>query len=150
MRIVMFAVALAAAVALTGCSDLPRGRVHGTVKYRGKPLTDTTLIFIAADNQTHPVNLKADGSYEVNGVALGPVKVSVQQSLPRVQPKAEPSRFSNASKGVVDEKAGWTPPPQTESKSSGPRLLDMYTNPDSSGLVFELKEADQEWSVDLK
>ena len=146
MRIVFFAAAFLAATALTGCGDIPRGSIHGTVKYQGKPLTDSTVIFIAKDNQTHPAVLKADGSYEVHGVAQGLVKVSVQQAQPRVPAKAEPGRGGSKA-GVVDEKAA---APAPVARITGPRLPAQYTDPDKSGQTFELKEADQEWSVDLK
>lgn len=150
MRILKFAAALVAAVALAGCGDVPRGRIHGTVTYQGKPLTDATVIFIAKDNQTHLADLKADGSYEVTGVAYGPVKVSVQQAQARVASKADPTAGGAAKSGVVDEKAGKAPPPPPQPKVSGPRLPALYTDPDKSGLTFELKEPDREWSADLK
>ncbi len=154
MRFVLLAPALVA-VALSGCGgDVPRGRVHGTVKLNGKPLSGATVIFLAADNKTHVVDLRADGTYEVPGVALGPVKVSVQQAAPRSAVKGEfdPPVLSSAAKGVADEKAGKSPTaPEAKGKAdAGPRLPAHYTDPARSGLSFELKAADQEWSVDLK
>lgn len=150
MRYSLFTAAVVAAVALSGCGDVPRSSIHGTVKFQGKPLTDATVIFIASDNKTHPVNLKADGSFQVSGVAQGSVKTSIQQALPRVAARPDPT-FSGASKGgVVDEKASASrrgPPP---SKNSGPRLPEKYADSERSGLGFDLKQPDQEWSVDLQ
>ena len=153
MRLTMLAAAVLAAVALSGCGDVPRGRLHGTVKYQGKPLTGATVIFLAKDNKTHVARLKSDGTYDVSGVALGPIKVSVQADLPAVSPKAESfgSAVSSQGKGVSDEKAGKAPvPPITEKAAGGARLPTHYADADKSGLSFELKDADQEWSVDLK
>jgi len=151
MRITLFAAAAVAAIALAGCGkDVPRGRIHGTVKYQGKPLTDATLIFLASDNQTHSAQLKKDGTFEVDGVAYGPIKVSVQPLLPRSFVKADPSPSkAAANKSVVDEKASFTPPPEAP-KTGSARLATHYTDAERSGLSFELKEPDQEWSTDLK
>ena len=119
MRVMLFVAAVLAATALSGCGDMPRGRLHGTVTWQGKPLTGATVIFLAKDNKTHLAKLKPDGSYEVSGVALGPIKVSVQQDLPAVAAKADP-RLTSQAKGVVDEKAGkapTAPPPVSENFS---------------------------------
>ena len=146
MRLTMFAAAVLAAVALSGCGDVPRGRVHGTVQYQGKPLTGATVIFLASDNKTHPVKLKADGTYDVSGVALGPIKVSVQMVIsPRSPPKSEIARLrfvpGQAKGNVVDEKASHAPAPpprMTEKADRGSRLSAQYADADRSGLSFEL------------
>ncbi|MCE9567103.1 MAG: hypothetical protein K8U57_34300 [Planctomycetes bacterium] len=136
-------------VALPGCADVPRGRITGTVKHQGKPLTDATVIFLASDNQTHPVDLKADGSFEVACVAFGQVKVSVQQGLPPVSPKGPPTGGSSKL-GVVDEKAAKAPVSPGHVKATGPRLAANYANAEQSGLTFEMHQSNQEWSVDLR
>lgn len=151
MRFGVFAVAILVAAVLSGCNDVPRSRIHGIVKFQGKPLTDASVIFIASDNKTHIVNLKSDGSFDVSGVAQGLVKVSVQQALPKVAPRPDPSHSSGSKAGVVDEKAkAVRPEPPVTTKDSGPRLPTLYTDPEKSGLSLELKELDQEWSIDLK
>ncbi len=148
--LVFAAVALATA-SLSGCSDVPRSRIHGVVKFQGKSLTDATIVFIASDNKTHLANLKADGSFEVSGVAQGLVKVSIQQAQPKVTPRPDPTSSGGGSKaGVVDEKARAIRPATPAAKDNGPRLPELYTDPEKSGLSLELKELDQEWSVDLK
>ena len=152
MRAIILAAVVAAAVVFAGgCGQEPaRGRLHGTVTHQGKPFPGT-VIFIARDNKTHTAELKADGSYEVDGVALGPIKVSVQQPAPRYAVKGEFDVPAGNAKGVADEKAGksaaqYDPQP----KPSGPRIPTQYADSNKSGLDFELKSADQEWSVDLK
>jgi hypothetical protein len=149
MRAVILAAA--AVVLVGGCGqDVPRGRLHGTVKYQGKPFPGT-VIFLAKDNQTHTAELKADGSYDVSGVALGPVKVSIQQPVARSAVKGEFALPSSQAKGVMDEKAGKSPTPLEEApKAAGPRIPTLYADANKSGLDFELKTADQEWSRDLK
>lgn len=154
MRRMMLAATVLVAVASTGCGDVPRGRLHGTVKLRGKPLSHATVIFLAKDNKTHLAKLKPDGTFDVSGVALGPVKVSIQADLPAVNAKGPPGTRtpSSQAKGVTDEKASKaaTTPPRTEKLEPGVNLPSQYTDPEQSGLAFELNSADQEWSVDLK
>ena len=152
MRAVILAAATTAAVVLAGCGgDGPRGTVHGTVKFQGKPLTGATVVFIASDNKTHVLALQPDGSYSVSGVAFGPVKVSVQQEKERVAVKGQYEAPSSESKGVKDEKAGMRAPSAPEQKTKvGPTIPAQYSEADKSGLSFDLKQPDQEWSVDLK
>jgi hypothetical protein len=150
MRFRLFAVAILAVTALSGCNDVPRSNIHGIVKFQGKPLTDATVVFIASDNKTHLVNLKADGSFEVSGVAQGLVKVSIQQSLPKVAPRPAPSANGGSKAGVAEAKDKAPRPAPSSTKESGPRLPEFYANAEKSGLSLELKEPDQEWSIDLK
>lgn len=144
MRTALFLTAAFASVVLSGCGDMPRGRIHGIVKFQGKPLSKASLIFLAKDNRTYLADIKPDGSYEVDGVALGPVKVSIQQFQPRPVPKSEKA----APKEEIEKKDSGRR--DEEPKAVGPTLPAQYADPDKSGLTFELKQADQEWSVDLK
>lgn len=152
MRALILAVGTAAAVVLAGCGgDGPRGTVHGTVKFQGKPLTGATVIFLASDNKTHVLNLSPDGAYTVTGVAYGPVKVSVQSEKERYAVKGQFDGPSSEAKGVKDEKAGVKSSSAPEPKAkAGPAIPAQYADASTSGLSFELKQADQEWSVDLK
>lgn len=152
MRSFLFLASVITTIALAGCSESPRGRLHGKVTYQGQALPDVMVVFLASDNQTHPVALKADGTYEVDGVAYGPVKVSVQQTGPRPAVKADPDlrRPGQNKTGVKDEKASFRPDPPEEPVATGVRIPANYGDPEKSGLGFELKSADQEWSTDLK
>jgi len=152
MRFGFFAVVVFTTAALSGCGGgVPRSRIHGIVKFQGVPLSDATIIFIASDNKTHLVNLKADGSYDVSGVAQGTVKVSIQQALPKVAPRPDPSAGGGSKGGVVDEKADRRrKEPSSPAKDDIARLSTTYADPEASGLMFELKEADKEWSIDLQ
>ena len=149
--IILAAAATAAVVAAGGCgAEVPRGRIHGTITHQGKAFPGT-VIFLAKDNKTHTAELKADGSFAVDGVALGPIKVSIQQPAPRYAVKGEFDVPGRNTKGVTDEKAGksaaqYDPQPMP----SGPRIPAQYADSNNSGLGFELTSADQAWSVDLK
>jgi hypothetical protein len=141
-------------VGLSGCGggDVPRGRIHGKLTVQGKPVPNLAVVFLGSDNRTHSAVTAADGAFAVEGVALGTVKVSVQAPMERSAVKGEfdPPRVSSAAKGVKDEKAGKslaeTAPKAAPAAGVGPQ----YADPDKSGLTFELKGPDQEWSTDLK
>jgi hypothetical protein len=145
MRISVRVAFVAALAVLAGCGDdVPRSDVHGTVKYQGKPLGSGMVILLASDRKTHLADLKPDGTYEASGVARGRVKVSIQQLPPRPDPRPErPAKKAE----YADEKAAANPP---EFKFTGPRIPETYADPDKSGLAFDLTEAKQEWSTDLK
>jgi hypothetical protein len=123
-----------------------RSDIHGVIQYEGKPVTDATVIFIASDNKTHLARLKEDGSYHVTGVAQGPVKVSIQSSAPRVAPRADP-RSEYGKVGVAEAKDAARPRPVAP---AGTVIPAIYQDPEKSGLAFDLKEVNQEWSIDLK
>jgi hypothetical protein len=50
----------------------------------------------------------------------------------------------------VDEKANRRRSEPSLAAEGENRLPEMYTDPERSGLMLELKEPNQEWSVDLK
>lgn len=150
-RLCVAAVAVLALLA-AGCGERPRSRVHGVVKYEGKPLAGGMLIFLTADNMTTVADIQPDGTYAVDGVARGSVKVSVQVPPPRPTPRPQPGA-GGPPKDVAadDDKARRrggeeaTPPPTV-----GVQLAPKYADPVQSGLAFDLTEADFEYNVDLK
>jgi hypothetical protein len=131
-----------------GCG-VPRARVHGTLKYEGKPLGGALITFFSADNATFTARTRSDGTYQVTGFPQGTVRVSVQIPKPRPKSRPEPGSVQKA-----NQEAGlksWQERKQLDDPAS-PRikLPARYGNPETSELSFELKEPDQDYSVDLK
>ena len=135
------------AILFTGCEKkYARGRIHGKITYQGIPVTNTTLIFLGVDNMAYRAELNEQGTYSLDGVPIGPLKVSLQQAVPRVPKKADPDL--NAKEGG-EKKDASLPPPSIAIKPSF-QLPPSYANPEQSGLSFEFKQSNQEWSIDLK
>ena len=152
MRAMLFPMVLAISVFLTGCgADVPRGTVHGTIKYQGKPLGHGTLIFMGSDNMTYTADLQPDGTYTVSGVPRGTLKVAIQQSPARPTPRANPGA-GKLKGGMSETKDGRRSDDGAapEAKPIGPTIPATYANAETSGLNVTLAGADQEWNADLK
>lgn len=140
---------LFAAAMLTGCGDLPRGSLHGTLTFEGEPLAGATVMFFGKDNQVYRADLTKEGTYTVSGVPLGPIRVAVQQFLPSVTPRPDPPPGGPKKPEMGEARdAAWKPPEITAEER--PRVPASYGDPGTSGLALELVEADQEWSAELK
>jgi hypothetical protein len=134
--------------------------VHGTILYHGKPLARGTVVLISPDNSTSLARIADDGSYVIESAARGLIHVSIQAGSPRPTPRAAPNSKGAALKArsSLAKEASKT---EDEAKmavlgSSRPQQIfppgvsERYGDPNKSGLSFELKDPDQEWSVDLK
>lgn len=145
----------AAALLLTligGCGQ-PRSRVHGTVRYQGKPLTGGTVVFLASDNRTYPVKIQSDGSYQIDALPRGHVQVSVQSGTPRIRSRPQPGAKgvdSFAKSEAKTDDAG--PKGRGKPKKAAPlkAIPRKYADPTQSGISFDLEAAEQEYPIDLK
>jgi len=136
-----------------GCGA-PRSKIHGTIHYNGQPLARGTIIFLAPDNQAYPARIRSDGSYQVASLPRGRILVGIQVEEPRVPPRPAPKEDATdelaAAKAREDDANK-----QRHKKPNAPvdpsvQFPSTYGDPTQSGLSLELKEADQEYSLDLK
>ena len=51
--------------------------MQGTVTYKGRPIIAGSVIFLAADHTAHAAVIEPDGTYAVEAMPPGPVKVAV-------------------------------------------------------------------------
>jgi hypothetical protein len=68
-------------VCLSGCG-LATSTVSGTVRYRGTPLPDGTVMLLANDGTAHHGAIQPDGSFAIPKVPTGPARVSVTSNEP--------------------------------------------------------------------
>src|SRR5437016_5633865 len=83
-----FVVLLVLAASFAGCAK-PTGSVAGKVTYKGNPLKGGHVIFLKADGQSEWADIGEDGTYHVDKILAGPVKVGVETSSLR-PPVARP------------------------------------------------------------
>jgi hypothetical protein len=62
-------------VAGTGCGE--RGRVSGTVSYRGRPLPDGTVVLLASDGRAYHGQIGSDGRFAIPEVPSGETHVAI-------------------------------------------------------------------------
>jgi hypothetical protein len=133
------------ALMMTGCGDVKRSTVTGTIKFRGKPLKDAAVVFLASDNRTHALILDSEGKYKVDAVARGTIRVVVQPE-PESAATSRPMTL-RASPEAKDSRLATETPPAIK---KGPPIPVKYANADTSGLSFELLEPTQDWSIDIQ
>jgi hypothetical protein len=140
------------ALALAGCG--PRvGIVSGKVTYKNAPLPSGTITFIGGGKGDKPQwsPIAADGSYQVNNVPVGNVKVTVETT--------PPTNLPGVGGGTVKPPTvpGVPPPPDSSSlggaDASKPGayvpIPTKYKDADQSGLGMEVKSGKQEKNWDL-
>ncbi len=146
-------------VILAGGCGGQRGRISGTIRYQGKPVTNATAIFMASDNQTYPVRLKDDGSYQVASLPYGHITVSIQGDLEKVAPAPPPGKAGKkedeaTAKMIEEDRSKGRKPADLPSNpkplASISAIPPLYADPKQSGLGFDLTSPDQDFSVDLK
>src|SRR5690348_7041174 len=116
---------LAPALLLAGCAG--QGQVSGKVKYKGQPLPVGTITFYDGKNNAVSSAIAQDGSYSVEKVAAGPVKVSLVMPLPVY---------------MMGEK----PPPGPKP----PTLPAKYQDQNKSGLDFKVEAGPQTHDFNLE
>jgi hypothetical protein len=68
---------LSVAVLAAGCSG--RGSISGKVYFKDQPLGGGTVVFTSADGQGSKVaDIQPDGSYTIDAMPAGPVKIAVE------------------------------------------------------------------------
>src|SRR5205085_8629584 len=77
--VVLLAVAI---VAVAGCKASRDCNLTGKVSFQGKPVIYGTVLVQCADGTRLATNIKADGTYLIEGLLAGPVKIGVNSPEP--------------------------------------------------------------------
>jgi hypothetical protein len=129
-------VAALLALVATGCGGY--GDVSGKVSYKGKALVWGTVQFEGSDKMIKQGNIDSDGSYSIQGVAIGEAKAAVSS----INPKS--SDFQ------VRRPQGRQPPaPRPEVKGWFP-IPAKYDTPFKSGLIYPIKAGQNQIDIELK
>ncbi len=118
---------------LCGCGRT--AKITGKVTYQGRPVRYGSVIFLSADKTARSCAIESDGSYAIEGVPTGEVKIGVispnpsrGRSTARRRKPVEPGRKQAGSQGPAVE--GWFPlPTQYESPGSFRTYLYRWLRP---------------------
>jgi hypothetical protein len=126
---------------VTGCSE-PKGNIGGKVIFDGSPLPSGKVTFIC-EGGDKPVLMAdiRDGKYELKGLPVGPVKITVATYKP--SPKVDrPPGLGPTRRPDTDD----MPPVSPEKFVAIPV---RYSQAETSGLTYTVKPGDQEYDIPL-
>jgi len=127
----------------TACSSpRPTAEVQGRVTYKGAPLPEGIVLFLAEDRRQDIGSIDADGTYIVKRAPLGKNKVSVQ-TLPQPPPLGPTARARNE-----PEKKG--APTGDKSPARSVSIPARYAKTDTSGLNFTVQDGVNRYDIELK
>src|SRR4051794_25666415 len=95
---------LALLAALAGCGPPGKADVSGKVTHQGKPVICGVVTIRGSDNIDMPGTIQTDGSYTVQGVTSGVVKIAVVSPNP-----AETAKMLEAAGRKAGSKGGKGP-----------------------------------------
>lgn len=137
---------------LAGCGK--PGQISGTVKYKGKPLPNGSVVFFdSRDRQVGSASIKSDGTYSAN-LPSGTLKVAIvtpasSQTL-RSMPKDKQKKILE---GIKQMKKGAFNPLEGENEELIPAKViavpAKYAEHSSSGLTLEVLGGPQSFDIDL-
>ena len=120
----------------TGCGP-HLGHVSGKVLYKNQPLSSGTVLFVGPDGTTRGFSaIAADGTYRIEKVPVGPVKIAVV-SEPRVPP------------GLANAR-GPGPQPPDQMRNDYIPIPARYKDPEHSGLRYTVEGGKQTQDILLQ
>ena len=129
---------LAVLVAGPGCSGKKTTTLHGTVTYKGAPVSVGAIYFHGPDNRMAMGNLGEDGTFTATDVPLGEVRVSLQVR--------DPGAYARQMKDPVNR------PTANPKGGAGPGVTSIpakYADPNTSGLKYPIDSQTRELEVKL-
>jgi hypothetical protein len=150
-RVVAVLVAITAALGATGCGS-PKGSVSGKVNYKGSPLKGGQVTFFMANGSNVSSEITEDGSYSIDKVVAGPVKISVSTSSLRPASAAGPGQAQGGHRSYSPP-AGQENPNKSESTADRAKryvaIPEKYEDAKTSGKEYTVKSGKQEYNIDL-
>jgi hypothetical protein len=144
--------AVASLAGASGCGGT--ATVTGTVSYQGQPVTHGSVTFRSADGAARSAPILADGSYTVEGVHTGEVKVGI---ISRDPDKGRSTSKKNGKSSTPIKMGQKSVPPgkkgDEQKKSPVPGWFPLphnYENPETSGLGCTVGAGRSEYKIVLK
>jgi hypothetical protein len=142
-RIGTVAVACLLLLGLGGCSK-GQGTVSGKVTLEGKALKSGSVLMVGEDQVRYSGDIERDGSYRIENVTFGNIRVAVYSVDPKEQnvPKSKNDRPGKLGGKIPDrppvDNVGWFPIPAD------------YGDPSKSGLALTVDQPNQVFDIPLK
>jgi len=135
-----------ALLALTGCGG--GSTLSGKVTYQGRPVVSGSVIVLNADGTAHSGVIHHDGSYAVEGVGRGPVRIGVlspdparaKSILKKEEPPPPADKPGAAKAGHPKTRpgtGGWVPLPHA------------LGDPEKSGVTCDVNASHVEFDITL-
>lgn len=141
LRTIRLTVVAALLFAVVGCAE-KKGDVSGNVTFNGSPLPAGKVTFICegGDKPVFSASIR-EGKYEIKGLPVGPVKITVATYKPSQAVERPPG-------------LGKTQRPGTEESQPAPpekyvEIPQRYGLADGSNLSYEVKPGSQEYDIPL-
>jgi hypothetical protein len=129
-----------------GCGP-GKGDVTGSVTYKDKALKIGTVQFTASDGAVKDAQIQPDGTFSLNGVAVGLAKVSVVSRDDERMVKYVKALSAGAREMKGGKVGSGTPLPPPKELSFIP---ETYGDPITSGLTFKVEPGKNTYKLDLK
>ncbi len=127
-----------------GCGGNPMGNIKGTVTFNGKPLKGGRVTFLSTKPNTgKTVEIGEDGSYKVEKIPVGPVKILVETDYLKKSSAYAGKNAAPADSKVQNTKTG------EDTMSRYTEIPREYSNPEASDLAYTVKKGDQEHTIAL-
>jgi hypothetical protein len=141
-QLFVFAIVLIAPT-FVGCSSGGRGSLAGKVTYQGKTVAYGTVMAVCSDGVTRSSNIAEDGSYRIEDVPTGMVKLGVVSPEP-----PDPGSFSGRQGGRGG--GGETPRPPTIDRSRWFAIPEALGDPRNSGQETNVAAGANSFDIQLK
>jgi hypothetical protein len=143
LRTIRLAVVLPLLFAVVGCAE-KKGDVSGNVSFNGSPLPAGKITFICegGDKPVLSASIR-EGKYEIKGVPVGLVKITVATYKPSQSVERPPGIGKTQRPGTEDSS---TPPAPPEKYVEIPQ---RYGLADGSNLTLDVKPGNQEYDIPL-
>jgi hypothetical protein len=150
-RAFLAVLALAVSFCAAGCSK-PNGTVTGKVYYKDKVVKGGNVIFAPATGPTVTAEIGEDGSYTIEKVPAGPVKIAVDTTgyKPPMAggPGMPPERRFNPYPADAKDKPNQVVDPAEKAKRYT-ALPEKYEDPKNSGKEYTVTSGKQDHDIKL-
>jgi hypothetical protein len=138
---------LCAILLTAGCGG--KGAVSGKVLYQGKPVPAGTVSFILEGGGVMSSPIEEDGSYAIQNVPPGQLKITVETESAR-PPSGQGERGGKGAPDFMMKFIKEKDPKVAERGKRYMRIPEQYSDPGHSNLAYEVKSGKQEHDIDLK